>query len=217
PAATPAVAYYPPSAESQTEYQAGMPPGTRGGLSFVHTFPADGEYRFNLNGLARLNSSALESEHSVVLLLDGAEVFRATLGGAADFDLTERRGPAGSAEIAARFSDIPVRVTAGPHRVTATFVERSRAQSLFWAGSADHGRMPRMLSGVEVLGPYQVTGVAMTESRSKIFICYPETAGEQAACARRITDNLARRAFGRQSTDEDLATLLPFYEAGLEA
>src|SRR5690606_37669987 len=35
PAATPAVAHYPPSAERQTEYQAGMPPGTRGGLRFV--------------------------------------------------------------------------------------------------------------------------------------------------------------------------------------
>ncbi|MGV3590929.1 MAG: DUF1587 domain-containing protein [Gammaproteobacteria bacterium] len=39
-----AVAYYLPSTDSsQTEYQAGMPPGTRGGVAFTHNFPADGD------------------------------------------------------------------------------------------------------------------------------------------------------------------------------
>ncbi|HEY0963018.1 MAG TPA: DUF1592 domain-containing protein [Pseudomonadales bacterium] len=211
-----AVAYYLPSSESQTEYQAGMPPGTRGGLAFTHNFPADGEYRFNLLGLTELNSSALETEHTVVMLIDGVEAFRATLGGPDDFELTERTGPAGSAQIGERFMGIPVSVQAGPHKVVVTFVERSRAQSLYWSDSGAHNRMPRMESGVEVEGPFNVSGIAQTPSRAKIFVCHPASTAEQESCARQITENLAKRAFGRQLTDEDLATLLPFYEAGLQ-
>jgi hypothetical protein len=211
------VVSYPPSDESQTEYLAGMPPGTRGGMSFVHNFPADGEYKFNLLGLMTgLNSSALETVHTVVLLLDGTEVFRASLGGPEDFELTERTGAAGNASIGERFKGIPVNVQAGPHRVIATFLERSRAQSLYWSDSGDHNRMPRMSSGIEVEGPFNISGISMTPSREKIFVCYPTSAGDQTSCAQQITENLARRAFGRQVTDEDMTTLLSFYEEGME-
>lgn len=212
-----AVATYHPSGESQTEYLAGMPPGTRGGIAFTHNFPADGEYRFNLLGLTELNSSALETAHTVVMLVDGTEVFRASLGGPEDFELTERTGPAGSAQIGERFMNIPVSVQAGPHKVVATFLERSRAQSLYWSDSGTHNRMPRMDSGIEVEGPFNISGIAMTPSRARIFVCYPGAASEHAACARTITENLARRAFGRQITDADMATLLPFFDTGLEA
>ncbi|MES2624721.1 MAG: DUF1592 domain-containing protein [Pseudomonadota bacterium] len=213
-----AVAYYAPSDESQTEYQAGMPPGTRGGMAFMHNFPADGEYRFNLLGLMTgLNSSALETAHTVVVLVDGTEVFRANLGGPEDFELTERTGPAGSNSIGERFKGIPVNVQAGPHKIVATFLERSLAQSLYWSDSGDHTRMPRMSSGIEVEGPFNITGIAMTPSREKIFICYPTSADEQSACARQITENLARRAFGRQVLEEDMTTLLSFYEEGMDA
>lgn len=213
-----AVAYYLPSTDSsQTDYQAGMPPGTRGGVAFTHNFPADGEYRFNLLGLTELNSSALETEHTVVMLIDGVEAFRATLGGPDDFELTERTGPAGSAQIGERFINIPVSVQAGPHKVVVTFIERSRAQSLYWSDSGAHNRMPRMGSGVEVTGPFNVSGIAQTPSRAKIFVCYPASASEQDSCARQITANLAKRAFGRQIADEDLSTLMPFYMTGLEA
>ena len=44
-----------------------------------------------------------------------------------------------------------------------------------------------------------------------IFVCDPETIGEPA-CARRITDDLARRAFRRPVTTEEVNRLLPFYE-----
>jgi hypothetical protein len=212
-----AVATYQPSGESQTEYQAGMPPGTRGGIAFTHNFPADGEYRFNLLGLTELNSSALETAHTVVMLIDGVEVFRSSLGGPEDFELTERTGAAGIAKVGERYMKLPVSVQAGPHKVVATFLERSRAQSLYWSDSGTHNRMPRMDGPIEVEGPFNVSGIALTPSREKIFVCYPAAASEQASCARTITENLAKRAFGRQITDEDMTTLLPFYETGLEA
>ncbi len=40
---------------------------------------------------------------------------------------------------------------------------------------------------IEVEGPFNISGIAMTPSREKIFVCYPAAASEQASCARTIT------------------------------
>jgi len=208
-----AVAYYPPTGGSQTTHQNGMPPGTRGGMMFQHNFPADGEYRFNFLGLG--GGNALETQHTVVMLINGSEVFREQIGGPADLELVDRLGPAGTNQIMQRFSGIPVQVNAGVQEVVITFIERARSQSLWWSDSGDLSRMPRMQSGVEVAGPYNITGISMTPSREKIFICYPQSESEQVDCARRITENLARRAFRREVREQDMAILMPFYESGL--
>ena len=75
--------------------------------------------------------------------------------------------------------------------------------------------MARLVDGVEIAGPYNPTGVSRTPSRALIFVCDPKKTGEPA-CARQITENLARRAFRRPVTAEDVARLMPFYEAGRE-
>ena len=72
--------------------------------------------------------------------------------------------------------------------------------------------MPHLLDGVEVAGPFNPTGVSKTPSRALIFVCDPKKTGEPA-CARQITENLARRAFRRPVTTEDMNRLMPFYEA----
>jgi hypothetical protein len=73
-------------------------------------------------------------------------------------------------------------------------------------------RRPHLLNdGIVVAGPYNPTGVSMTPSRALIFICDPKKAGEPA-CARQITESLARRAFRRPVTTEDMNRLMPFYE-----
>ncbi len=43
-----------------------LPPGTRGGVRFKHNFPADGEYRININDLARgpVHQHRGEREHA---------------------------------------------------------------------------------------------------------------------------------------------------------
>ena len=51
----------------------------------------------------------------------------------------------------------------------------------------------------------------MTPSRALIFVCDPKKDGEPA-CARQIAENLARRAFRRPVTTEDMKRLMPFYE-----
>jgi hypothetical protein len=63
------------------------------------------------------------------------------------------------------------------------------------------------------MGPFNSPGVAETASRQRIFICKPD-AGREEACARRIAENLARRAFRRPVTKEDVDSLLPYFEKG---
>src|SRR5690606_12067580 len=44
----------------------------------------------------------------------------------------------------------------------------------------------------------------------------PETAADEAACAKRILTNLARRAYRRPVREADLEPLLAFYASGVE-
>src|SRR5205823_4674518 len=76
-------------------------------------------------------------------------------------------------------------------------------------------RMAHLLDGVVIAGPFNPTGVSMTPSRALIFVCDPaKPQGKvgEPACARQIAENLARRAFRRPVTTEDMNRLMPFYE-----
>lgn len=207
----------------QDSYVAGMPPGTRGGMRFRHNFPADGEYRFTIKDLdVGLYTRAAETRSTLVMLVDDKEVFRRDLGGPEDLALVDKKGPAGRAELMKRFANIPVHVKAGNHQVTITFIERSRAESDEPIGGTAAGfgrvfsglRIPRLLNGVDVSGPYGPTSLSETASRKKIFICHPTSPADETACAQEITENLARRAFRRPISQQDLDRLMPFYEAG---
>jgi len=204
-----------------------LPPGTRGGMRFKHSFPADGEYRINVLDLGLgLYTGVLENESTLVIMLDGKIVFRKPIGGSEDQTLVDKKGAEGRAEIMARFSKIPVRVETGVHDVAVAFMDRSHVESdenvaAAFRGIGDLGfgagndRMPQLRNGIEIVGPYNPTGVSRTPSRTLIFICDPKTAGE-SPCARKIAENLARRAFRRPVTAEDVNRLMPFYDLGRE-
>ena len=74
--------------------------------------------------------------------------------------------------------------------------------------------MAHLVDGVEIAGPFNPTGISTTPSRALIFVCDPKARRGESACARQITENLARRAFRRPVTAEDMNRLMPFYEAG---
>jgi hypothetical protein len=219
-----AAAHFSAPIENQEAYVEGMPLGTRGGLRFTHTFPADGEYRLTLSNLGvGLYPRALETRHTLVVLVDRTEQFRGDIGGEQDLALMDRGGAPGRAEIMKRFTDIPIQVTAGTHRITVTFIERSRAasdeqisdfsptDSFSYTGAP---RVPGIFGGVDMTGPYSSTGLSSTPSRRKLFVCVPEVTERERACAEQITANLARRAFRRPVDQADLARLMPFYEEG---
>ncbi len=206
-----------------------LPLGTRGGIRFKHNFPADGEYRVTINNLAvGPYSNALENQNTVIIMIDGRIVFRKPIGGPADLALADRTAGTGRAQIMERFSKIPVPVKAGVRDVVVAFIDRSHVETgeLFekpqgygglTGSQAPIDRMAHLVDGVDIAGPFNPTGVSTTPSRALIFICDPRTqekTKEESACARQITENLARRAFRRPVTAEDLKRLMPFYEAG---
>ena len=87
---------------------------------------------------------------------------------------------------------------------------------------------------VSIGGPYEAAGASETPSRRKVLVCgptsrfarrrgSPEAGGggggpkdsaSEGTCAKQILSTLARRAYRRPVTDEDLKTLLDFYTAG---
>ena len=80
---------------------------------------------------------------------------------------------------------------------------------------------------VDISGPYDVKGVGDTASRRKIFVCNPASgetgvavklvslnSADEEACAKKILSNLARRAYRRPVTQEDLEPLLNVYRVG---
>src|SRR5215475_2524077 len=217
----------PPAIGDQDGYVDGMPLGTRGGMRFEYTFPADGEYRVTISDLDfGLYPRGVENETTVVVLIDRKEVFREKVGGEADREFVDRGGgaPAG-AKLMQRFANIPVQVTAGAHEVVVTFVERSRVATddLVVGGAQYDGfafkgylRLPRLVGAIQIVGPQAGAGPTRTASRDRIFICRPESPTQERACAERITTDLAGRAFRRPVTKEDVSRLMAFYDSGRE-
>jgi mono/diheme cytochrome c family protein len=216
-----ASATYPqPEGGDQPAHIDGLPLGTRGGMRFRHNFPADGEYRFTIPDLGLdLYTRAVETRHTLIILVDGREVFRGSVGGADDLRTVDRGGAPGRAEIMKRFANIPVQVKAGVRDVAVTFIERARVESDEFVGflpgdAFSRGdREPRVAGGVQVLGPFNSPGVSDTPSRRRIFICRLEK-NQETACARRIAVNLARRAFRRPVTDADIDSLMQYFDNG---
>ena len=69
------------------------------------------------------------------------------------------------------------------------------------------------LASLEISGPYDPSGPGETPGRKRVFVCHPTRPSEEAACAKTIFSTLARRAYRRPVTDEDVQPLLTFYEA----
>src|SRR5258707_1148442 len=173
---------------SQREHVEGAPYGTRGGVSVVHTFPADGDYRFRVsfyhettgalygNGRAALHTA--EAPQQVEISVDGA---RAAL---LDIDRWMNTSDPDGVNLRSE----PVKITAGPHRVSAAFIRRPEgpAQDLIspldWslastsiADAYGFTTLPH-LRDVAITGPFPATGVSETPSRRKVFSCHPGTA-----------------------------------------
>jgi hypothetical protein len=206
---------------TQYQHKDGYPLGTRGGVSFTHVFPADGEYRINFQEGdsidAGLYPRGMETSATLVVLVDGVEVGRREVGGPDDLALADRDGPKGRQALVAKVSGIPVQIKAGAHTVTATFIERSWALSNDATGSFASGKvsgMPIIRDGIQVVGPFAPHGLSLSESRAKIFICQPQTEAEERPCAEQITRHLATEAFRRPVADSDVKRLMKFYETG---
>ncbi len=66
-----------------------------------------------------------------------------------------------------------------------------------------------------IAGPYQMAGPPQdSPSRREIFVCEPKGPADEDACAKRILSRMARRAYRRPATDQDVQTLMGFFAQG---
>jgi hypothetical protein len=207
---------------SQDQHIEGLPLGTVGGVAATHTFPVDGEYRFSLE-LFRTNLEAirgLEHAHQIEISIDGRRVFLDTVGGTGD-----QGGPQGGA-VSDRMDAIDARlrvqvpVTAGTHVVGASFVRKIGAGTTRLrpflrssAGTYDSTGRPH-IETLTVAGPFNATGPGDTPSRRRVLTCRPSRPSDEERCAREILTPLARRAFRRAVTPDELSVVMTFYRTG---
>jgi Protein of unknown function (DUF1592)/Protein of unknown function (DUF1588)/Protein of unknown function (DUF1585)/Protein of unknown function (DUF1587)/Protein of unknown function (DUF1595)/Planctomycete cytochrome C len=206
---------------------AGAPIGTRGGISVVHVFPADGEYVIKasmvyaalggLFGRTPLLSMGFEEKLDVsingerVALLDISPTMTET-------DFGQNKGQNGM-EVRTE----PIHIKAGPQRITAAFIQRLEgpADDLIAPvqntaeGGDGYGTitLPHMRD-MTIVGPTKVTGVSEQVSRTRIFTCRPTTASEEEACAAKILRDLTARAYRGKGGATGLQDALKFYEEG---
>jgi mono/diheme cytochrome c family protein len=207
-----------PGSGSQLIHKEGMPFGTRGGISFVHDFPAAGEYSLTIGDLASGRQiPRMEFSNTVVALLDGKEFYRTAVGGEQDQKAIDQTQEKAVEEINARLRDIRFQAPAGQHTVAVTFLKRANIESEErFPSDPPEGGEERLafLSALRVRGPMKVDAVQVSVPRQHIFSCYPEKPAEEAACAQQIVGTLAQRAFRRPVTAQQLKPLMAFYEAG---
>jgi hypothetical protein len=200
----------------------GMPLGTRGGLLMHYNFPLDGKYTVKIV-LARNTVDVirgLEEAHQIEILVDGARVFLASVGGTSDTEALVKNPAEARMMIESRLqARIPVK--AGPRTVSVTFLQKDAAEDDYilepflrtTLDPVNEAGLPHV-DQVVISGPYTPTGPGDTPSRRKVFTCRPANSGEEVACAKKILTTLARRAYRRPITPNDTETLLTFYQAG---
>jgi mono/diheme cytochrome c family protein len=207
---------------SQDIHIEGLPVGTVGGILARTTLPLDGTYDFSIK-LFRTNLGVvrgLEYEHQLEYTVDGARVHLSRVGGEEDFKANLKNMTKAGDDVDAR-AHIRIPLKAGPHVVTAAFLERSdalnplRLQPFVRSSNdtLDTIGHPH-LDTFTITGPYNPTGPGDTPSRRKVFVCRPASPAAEDGCARRIVSTLARRAYRGNVTDGDLARLHEFYEVG---
>src|SRR5690606_38695224 len=99
---------------------------------------------------------------TVVIFVDGREVFRADVGGKDDLGLADKEAQTGRDKVLARFQNIPVHVTSGTHEIIVTAMERSRAlsdENIGGGGGPSAGGGLRLSAGIEITGPYGETRI----------------------------------------------------------
>ena len=213
--------YTNPGYVSQWDRVEGAPRGTRGGVSVVHNFWADGDYVFNLafehTTTGEFYGRTGAAPEQIEVSIDGERV--ALLDVDKWMDVRDPNG--------ANMQTESIFVRAGPHRVTAAFLRNSEGlvEDLVsphdWSladrqiGTAGYGVTALAhLKDLVIAGPYNPTGVSETPSRRRIFTCRPTTPDEAGPCAEEIVTRLGTQAFRRNLTPDEIDDLMAFFQEG---
>jgi hypothetical protein len=214
---------------SQNDQIEGLPAGTRGGMLIHHTFPLDGEYNFRvslLKGGSGWWGEAAKGQQ-IEVTVNGERISLEDLPSHV-FAFMKPTGNAAQADAKAGAPSVQFKLSmkAGPQTIGVDFIKQDAAavddifQPFDAAGTGtlnlgfQYGftTVPHVGS-LDITGPYKATGPGDTPSRRRIFVCHPTLERDETPCARKIISALARRAYRRPVTDEDIEDLLSFYQA----
>src|SRR5262245_5683100 len=208
--------YIAPGDTSQNQHIEGLPLGTRGGMLVTHNFPADGEYKFEIQnfGLGKYTPG-----EKIEFLVDGERV-----------DLFDYVGVGLSQGMQADNDgsiEVTVPVKAGSHKVGVTFLATNFRPTLdlikqYERKSLENNSIPQLqyypaVGLLRIQGPFLATRPEDSRSLRKIMVCHPATAAQEEPCAKQILTTLARRAYRRPTDSLDLESLMNFYEEGRRA
>lgn len=192
----------------------GAPYGTRGGVSVLHTFPADGKYVVSLSFISGWG----ERFDDIDISVDGEQVALLRYQGAST-RLIDFQG-----RLAYPLRTDSMFVRAGQRRLTAAFIRKMdgpyedliRPNDWSLTGTeASYGTtsLPHIMQ-MTVEGPFAATGVSETETRRRVFTCRPTSAEEARPCAERIMTRLATQAYRRPLEQRDIDGIMYFYDEG---
>jgi hypothetical protein len=227
PRATPQEATYNvPRTASQTEHVEGAPFGTRGGVSVIHNFPADGKYSFRVSFYHETTGAFVGGNargERLEVSIDGQP--------AAVLDIDRWMHASDPNGVSMVTEAVPV--TAGPHRVSAAFIPpvyQKTVQDLIsplkWslnstsAATAYGFTILPHLRDLVISGPYEATGVSENPVRTRLFRCRPTASATNDAaadCALSIINPLARTAYRRGLTENEIHSLMSFHVRGAES
>jgi hypothetical protein len=210
------------SSGNQLTHVPGLPLGTRGGILAKVDLPADGEYRINIGDMAtHIWGNGMEYENPLIVTLDDKIIYQTTIGGEEDMKAYDQVQSGALDRVNARLKNIKFQTTAGPHRIGVTFRRQSFAESddqlqVFSPGGGQD-RSYRVNS-FQLQGPFNVKGLSATPSRDRILICNPakDASKKPEACAKEIFAALAKRAYRRPVTNDDIAELMQYYNDGFK-
>ena len=201
---------------SQNTPLEGLPLGTRGGLMVRHNFPADGEYKFSIQNYG-IGSFVPGEQLEIVIDGERAHLFKYQGVGLSQGMQAESDGTL----------QITLPVKAGSRVVGATFLATNYRPSLdmirqYDRKSLENNSIPQLeyypaVGFLRIQGPFNVERPEDSRSLRRIFTCKPATTAQEGACAKQILTTLARRAYRRPATAQDVVTLMEFYEEGRRA
>ncbi len=204
---------------NQLTHVAGLPLGTRGGILAKVDLPADGEYRINIADMANnIWGSGMEYENPLVVTVDNKIVYEATIGGEEDAKAYDQVQSGALDKVNARLKNIKFKTTAGPHKIGVTFRRQSFAESddqiQMYTPGGGQDRSYRVNS-FQLLGPFDLSGLSSTPARNRILTCIPARDKKTPeACATEIFSRLAKLAYRRPVTAEDISDLMLYYKDG---
>jgi uncharacterized protein DUF1592/uncharacterized protein DUF1588/uncharacterized protein DUF1587/uncharacterized protein DUF1585/uncharacterized protein DUF1595 len=201
---------------SQNEHIEGLPFGTRGGMLIEHEFPADGDYVFTVKGMTGYFTAVLGNVagEQLEVTIDGERVHLYDW----DKDIKTTEGNGG------KTPSIPLK--AGFHKVGVTFIatsdlpdtglNKSFVRTMNSPGSISGYTFYPHVGQVFIEGPFKGVPATATQSREKIFECYPQSLSDEPNCANQIISTLVGKAFRRPATEADLEVMTDFFRSGRE-